>query len=141
MTIKTTRRCNSFHILHDNGLKTIQGERTILLQKMKPFHDCVYAILTEVKDIILTQECQQEVRGLIKWENKSKFLYEEYFRDRNVKDSTQDIQIIYIFSGKHTTFLLQKLEYQPPFCNIYLKFILREALFLTIILNPSKLKN
>lgn len=62
-----------------------------MLQKIKPFHDCAYAILTEVKDIILTQECQQEVRRLIKWENKSKFLCEENFRDRNVKDSTQDI--------------------------------------------------
>lgn len=27
----------NFYILHDNGLKTIQGEGTILLQKIKSF--------------------------------------------------------------------------------------------------------
>lgn len=56
------------------GLKQFRERGRFYYKRLNPSHGYIYAILTEVKDIILTQECQQEVRGLISWENKSKFL-------------------------------------------------------------------
>lgn len=62
------------------GLKQFRGREQFCYKRLNPSHGCVYAILTEVKDIILTQECRQEVRGLISWENKSKFLRRKFQR-------------------------------------------------------------
>jgi len=47
------------------GLKQFRGREEFCYKRLNPSHGYVCAILTEVKDIILTQECQQEVRGLI----------------------------------------------------------------------------
>lgn len=47
------------------GLKQFREKGQLYYKRLSPSHVNIYAILTEVKDIILTQQCQREVRGLI----------------------------------------------------------------------------